>query len=332
MATAASSSPPFNIFDLCSYDPPPPLKLTSVQIKSCSEALDFFRQILRSPATITREFDRLQDVRLTRNDVMKRCRAALMDVNLKKNRYVDVIPFDDTRVTLYSRRGSKNMEDSYINASFISIPSSGNISRFIATQGPLPETFEDFWKMIIQHHCPVIIMLTLLDNQKMKNKCADYYQSEKGKKEFGQISVSINCTKVSSSSLVQHCLEVKDKESNNPALPVLHIQYPEWPDHGVPEDTKAVREILKRMYHIPADLGPIVVHCSAGIGRTGTYCAIHNTIQRILAGDMTSLDLPKTIAEFRNQRMGMVQTAEQFFFCYAAIVDELEDLLLKSRY
>lgn len=263
---------------------------------------------------------------------MRRCRVALQAVNSNKNRYTDVLPFDDSRVTLNLTKGTESSGNGYINASFIMIPTTGNASRFIATQGPLPETFEDFWEMIIQYRCPVIVMLTLVDNPKMMKKCADYFQAENGLREFGKIHVFTKWTRISKSSLVLRCLEVKNNKSEGPAHSVLHIQYPEWPDHGVPAETVTVREILKRIYHVPSDLGPIVVHCSAGIGRTGTYCAIHNTIQRILVGDLSSLDLVKTIVNFRSQRMGMVQTAEQFFFCYAAIVHELEELISKSKY
>ncbi|XP_059299384.1 protein-tyrosine-phosphatase PTP1-like isoform X2 [Lycium ferocissimum] len=261
----------------------------------------------------------LQATRMRASEMKSRCSVALNSVNISKNRYTDVLPFDNNRVALDpSARG-------YINASFIKI--SESVSQFIATQGPLPHTFEDFWEMIIQHHCPVIVMLTqLVDNYKIV-KCGDYFQADDGPRIFGNICIVTKWIKTSQTSLILRCLEVNYIESKEPPLCVLHIQYPDWPDHGVPKDTVAVREILKQTSSVPPSLGPIVVHCSAGIGRTGTYCAIHNTIQRILVGDMSALDLVNTITIFRSQRIGMVQTMEQYLFCYDAIIDELEDLI-----
>ncbi|XP_042498860.1 protein-tyrosine-phosphatase PTP1 [Macadamia integrifolia] len=263
--------------------------------------------------------------------MFKSCRAALDYANKEKNRYLDVLPFDRNRVVLNSSEDRGSSMGDYINASFIMSSSSESISRFIATQGPLPHTFEDFWEMVIQHHCPVIVMLTrLVDNYKMV-KCGDYFQAEDGPREFGNISISTKWIN-SDTSLVLRLLEVKHIESEELPWCVLHIQYPEWPDHGVPRDTLTVRAILKRLYHVPPTLGPIAVHCSAGIGRTGAFCTILNTIQRILVGDMSALDLANTITIFRSQRIGMVQTLEQYVFCYDAIIDELEDLISESNH
>ncbi|KAB1220687.1 Protein-tyrosine-phosphatase PTP1 [Morella rubra] len=273
-----------------SPDSPPTLALTPDQFTRCSEALRILREKLSTPQLISQEFAHLQANRITPSEMRRACTVALDGVNLCKNRYADVVPFDRTRVVLTSCTDYRASARGYINASFITTSSSENVAQFIATQGPLPHTYEDFWEMVIQYRCPVVVMLTrLVDNYK-----------------------------------VLHCIEFKSEEA---PMSVLHIQYPEWPDHGVPQDTFAVREILKRMYPVPPNLGPIVVHCSAGIGRTGTYCAIHNTIQRILAGDMSALDLVDTVTIFRSQRVGMLQTSEQYHFCYKAIIDELEDLI-----
>ncbi|KAF3525114.1 hypothetical protein F2Q69_00051429 [Brassica cretica] len=267
--------------------------------------------------------------RMLASDMLRSSTVAINSVNFEKNRYTDVVPFDNNRVVLNPCKDSRSSADGYVNASLIktSSSSSESVSEFIATQGPLPHTIEDFWEMVIQQHCPVIVMLTrLVDNYKTV-KCGDYFPAEDKPREFGNISVKTKWVKTTDTSLLLRNLEVSHKETEDQQpMSVLHIQYAEWPDHGVPKDTVAAREILKRLYQVPPSLGPIIVHCSAGIGRTGTYCAIHNTIQRILVGDMSALDLAKTVTMFRRQRIGMVQTMDQYFFCYNAIVDELGDL------
>lgn len=310
-----------------SPDFPPRIPLTSDQVKYCTDALALLKNKLRNSYIISQEFAHLQANRITPSEMNRRCIVALDAVNLNKNRYTDVLPFDNKRVVLESSSDYRPAAKGYINASFISTSSTGTVSQFIATQGPLPHTFEDFWEMVIQYHCPAIVMITkLVDNYKTV-KCGDYFQAEKGPREFGNISLSGKWTKTTNTSLVLRHLEVNRREVEDTPLSILHIQYPEWPDHGVPIDTSSVREIFKRLYHLPPSLGPIVVHCSAGIGRTGTYCTIHNTIQRILAGDMSAVDIANTVSVFRSQRIGMVQTQDQYIFCYEAIVDELEDLV-----
>ncbi|KAK7343804.1 hypothetical protein VNO77_12841 [Canavalia gladiata] len=309
-----------------SPDYPSRIPLTSDQLKHCTEALSLLKEKLHAPHRITQEFSHLQANRITPSEMRRRCTVALDAVNLSKNRYTDVLPFDKNRIVLKSSTDYRPAALGYINASFVST-SPGNVSEFIATQGPLPHTYEDFWEMIIQHHCPAIVMLTrLVDNYKMV-KCGDYFQAEDGPREVGNISIIGKWMNTTETSLVLRHLEINHRGVEDAPLSVLHIQYPEWPDHGVPKDTFAVREMFKRLYLLPPNLGPIVVHCSAGIGRTGTYCTIHNTVQRILAGDMSAVDIANTVAVFRSQRIGMVQTQDQYIFCYKAIIDELEDLV-----
>ncbi|KAL6178062.1 hypothetical protein ACLB2K_049582 [Fragaria x ananassa] len=266
----------------------PRVVLTPDQHKWCSQALKVFKDKLDKPGQISREFDELYEV------------------------------------VLKGRSNSSGGD--YINASFVMT----SVSRFIATQGPVPNTYEDFWEMVMQYRCPVVIMLTRLDS----GKCGEYFRAE-DEINFGNVCIVTKWigsseSGGSSSSLVLRLLEVRRKAgSEEPPVSVLHIHYPEWPDHGVPADTHDVREILKGLiYQVePPELGPIVVHCSAGIGRTGTYCTIHDTMKRILSGDMSALDLVGTIVTFRSQRDGMVETLKQYQFCYSAIVDELEDLI-----
>lgn len=327
LSPSSSSSPSlFGPFDPAA-DPPRRLPLSPDQFDRCSKALDSLKEKLQMPQQIRRDFHLLEANRMGPSEMKTRCLVASDKVNSSKNRYSNVLPFDQNRVVLNPCKDYRPTARGYINASPIKTSSAESISQFIATQGPLPHTFEDFWEMVIQCRCAAIVMLTqLVDNYRMV-KCGDYFQAEDGPRVFGNICIVTKSIKTTDTLLVLRHLEVNYRESEDPPLSVLHIQYPEWPDHGVPKDTLAVREIFRRTYNVPQSLGPIVVHCSAGIGRTGTYCMIHNTVQRILSGDMLALDLAETVTTFRSQRIGMVQTLEQFLFCYVAIVDELQEIV-----
>ncbi|KAJ8431434.1 hypothetical protein Cgig2_014927 [Carnegiea gigantea] len=225
------------------------------------------------------------DERLELAEFTKLCTVALRAINLGKNRYDDISPVEGS-------------------------------PQFIAAQGPMRCTCEDFWEMVLQYRCPAIVMLTCLVDQTQFVKCDDYFQQEDGPRKFGNISVITKQMAKTESSLVLRLLEVTKAKSEEPPLSVLHIHYPDWPDHSVPEDTLAIREILKRTYNL-----------SPGVGRTGTYCVIHDTIQRILAGDMTALDVVNTLAVFRSQREEMVQNLDQYFYCHEAVVDALEEVI-----
>uniref|UniRef100_A0A0D9XPN8 Tyrosine-protein phosphatase domain-containing protein n=1 Tax=Leersia perrieri TaxID=77586 RepID=A0A0D9XPN8_9ORYZ len=210
---------------------------------------------------------------------------------------------DESRVHLKSSTDDQPSSNDYINASFIKTDGRGE-SQFISTQGPLVKTFEDFWQMIHDNHCSVIVMVTKFDVA----KCDGYLPLKQGEeRDYGKFRVKTTELREDGALVLRGLeLEVQQNESRI-VRHVLHILYSEWPDHGVPYNSASVRQILKRLYGIPRE-HPIVAHCSAGIGRTGAYITIHNAIERILLGDMDSLDLSRTVKKFRSQRPGMVQT------------------------
>ncbi|XP_076918314.1 protein-tyrosine-phosphatase PTP1-like [Bidens hawaiensis] len=303
------------------------------QLGYCIQALEFFKAKRADQPLIAKEFKYFKDHPHgsdVESEVNGGCLVAKLDVNYAKNRHENVLAFDGSRVVIDPCNDPSSM--GYINASFVTseVNPSESVSRFIAAQGPLPDTFHDFWEMILQNHCPAIVMLTKLVEDNGELKCDEYYQAEDGPRLFGNIRTVTRNIPSTDSLLVLCEMLVTREESEDPPLPVWHIRYLEWPDRGVPSNTSAVREIFKRIWNIPSSKGPIVVHCSAGVGRTGTYCGVHNTIQRILVGDLSALDLEKTIRGFRFQRMGMVKNLDQYVFCHDAIIDILDDLISDS--
>uniref|UniRef100_A0A0E0FA20 Tyrosine-protein phosphatase domain-containing protein n=1 Tax=Oryza meridionalis TaxID=40149 RepID=A0A0E0FA20_9ORYZ len=145
-------------------DEPSPPALTPEQVGLCREALEYFEGMCGRPDAMSDEFRRLQD---TRHELMRSSNEARNAANREKNRYIDVVPFDTTRVRLKRSTTSQTSSNDYINASFIKVTEDNRVAKFISTQGPLAKTFDDFWEMVYEYQCPVIVMLTQFDSLKV---------------------------------------------------------------------------------------------------------------------------------------------------------------------
>uniref|UniRef100_A0AAQ5X3Z4 protein-tyrosine-phosphatase n=1 Tax=Amphiprion ocellaris TaxID=80972 RepID=A0AAQ5X3Z4_AMPOC len=235
--------------------------------------------------------------------------------NKSKNRYKNILPFDTTRVEIREMDPDVPGSD-YINANYIR---EGKV--FIATQGCLQNTVTDFWKMVYQENTHVIVMTTK-EMERGRNKCVRYWPDLHGMKEFGKVLVR-NVDERPAQDYILRKLEVTRLDRKEPLRYIWHYQYLSWPDHGVPNEPGGVlwflEEVNRTQSTIP-DTGPIVVHCSAGIGRTGTIIVIDILIDIInRQGLDCDIDIPKTIQRVRQQRSGMVQTEAQYKFIYMAV-------------
>uniref|UniRef100_A0A8C7RNT1 protein-tyrosine-phosphatase n=1 Tax=Oncorhynchus mykiss TaxID=8022 RepID=A0A8C7RNT1_ONCMY len=239
--------------------------------------------------------------------------------NKSKNRYKNILPFDTTRVEI--READTDVPGSdYINANYIRV-SSGSGKVFIATQGCLQNTVVDFWKMVYQENTHVIVMTTK-EMERGRNKCVRYWPDLNATKEFGKVSVK-NVEECQAQDYILRELEVTRLDRRELVRYIWHYQYLSWPDHGVPNEPGGVLSFLEQVNRTQSaipETGPIVVHCSAGIGRTGTIIVIDILIDIInRQGLDCDIDIPKTIQSVRQQRSGMVQTEAQYKFIYMAV-------------
>ncbi|XP_039611514.1 tyrosine-protein phosphatase non-receptor type 11b isoform X1 [Polypterus senegalus] len=245
--------------------------------------------------------------------------------NKSKNRYKNILPFDTTRVEL-KETDPEILGSDYINANYIQSvqEDSRQLCKgkvFIATQGCLQNTVKDFWKMVYQENTHVIVMTTK-EVERGRNKCVRYWPDMEATKEYGSLQVR-NIEERTAQDYVLRKLEVSCLNRDEPHRYIWHYQYLSWPDHGVPNEPGGVLSFLEQVNRtqqsIP-DTGPIVVHCSAGIGRTGTIIVIDILIDIInRQGLDCDIDIPKTIQMVRRQRSGMVQTEAQYKFIYMAV-------------
>lgn len=252
--------------------------------------------------------------------------AASAPLNISKNRYCNVLPLDSTRVRLTELDGQPNSD--YINASIIKSECGGQALghyNYIASQAPPFDTMGDFWRMVWEQNSSVLVMLTKL-LERCRRKADAYWPEEEGTSlNYGDFQVYLKKQCVTSTmairALLLRPLSARDDE---PGREIYHLHYLAWPDHGTPRSCASILELLIIMRDFVSRarvnqslFGPVVVQCSAGIGRTGTLIAIHQSLELISA--QGSCDVPKTVELLRRQRCGAVQTEEQYVFIYRTI-------------
>uniref|UniRef100_A0A8C0S7T9 Receptor-type tyrosine-protein phosphatase C n=1 Tax=Canis lupus familiaris TaxID=9615 RepID=A0A8C0S7T9_CANLF len=235
--------------------------------------------------------------------------------NQNKNRYVDILPYDYNRVELSDINGDAG--SNYINASYID--GFKEPRKYIAAQGPRDETVDDFWRMIWEQKATVIVMVTRCEEGN-RNKCAEYWPSmEEGTRAFGDVIVKITEHKRCPDYIIQK-LNITNKKEKATGREVTHIQFTSWPDHGVPEDPHLLLKLRRRVNAFSNFFsGPIVVHCSAGVGRTGTYIGIDAMLEGLEAEN--KVDVYGYVVKLRRQRCLMVQVEAQYILIHQALVE-----------
>uniref|UniRef100_H0XFH0 Receptor-type tyrosine-protein phosphatase eta n=1 Tax=Otolemur garnettii TaxID=30611 RepID=H0XFH0_OTOGA len=239
--------------------------------------------------------------------------AAEMAENRGKNRYNNVLPYEISRVKLSIQTHST---DDYINANYM--PGYHSKKEFIATQGPLPNTLKDFWRMVWEKNVYAIIMLTKCVEQG-RTKCEEYWPSKQAQ-DYGDITVAMTSEMVLPEWTIRD-FTVKNVLTSE-SHPLRQFHFTSWPDHGVPDTTDLlinfrylVRDYMKQS---PPE-SPILVHCSAGVGRTGTFIAIDRLIYQI--ENENTVDVYGIVYDLRMHRPLMVQTEDQYVFLNQCVLD-----------
>ncbi|XP_035877919.1 tyrosine-protein phosphatase non-receptor type 3 isoform X5 [Phyllostomus discolor] len=245
--------------------------------------------------------------------------VAKLPQNLDKNRYKDVLPYDTTRVLL---QGSED----YINASYVNmeIPAADLVNKYIAAQGPLPHTCAQFWQVVWDQKLPLIVMLTTL-TERGRTKCHQYWPDPPDVVEHGNFHIRCQSEDCTIAYVFREMLVTNTQTGEEHT--VTHLQYVAWPDHGVPDDSSDFLEFVNYVRSLRVDTEPVLVHCSAGIGRTGVLVTMETAmclIERNLP--VYPLDI---VRKMRDQRAMMVQTSSQYKFVCEAILRVYEEGLVQ---
>ncbi|XP_029383492.1 receptor-type tyrosine-protein phosphatase H isoform X6 [Echeneis naucrates] len=245
-------------------------------------------------------------------------RAAVLPENKAKNRFNNVLPYDWCRVKLTT--SNPNETSDYINASYM--PGYNREREYIATQGPLPSTVGDFWRMIWEQRVKGIVMVTNCV-ELGRTKCERYWPADSKPNLQGQLVITLR-SEIQERNWTLREFNLKHKSTSEERM-VKHFHFTAWPDHGVPLGTNVLiqfRELVRRHIEKEGDGAPTVVHCSAGVGRTGTLIALDVLLQQLK--QKRAVGINAFVHKMRLSRPYMVQTESQYVFLHQCMMDSLE--------
>ncbi|XP_046715624.1 protein tyrosine phosphatase receptor type Fa isoform X16 [Silurus meridionalis] len=242
--------------------------------------------------------------------------SANLPCNKFKNRLVNIMPYESSRVCLQPIRGVEGSD--YINASFID--GYRQQKAYIATQGPLAETTEDFWRMLWEHNSTIVVMLTKL-REMGREKCHQYWPAERSARY--QYFVVDPMAEYNMPQYILREFKVTDARDGQ-SRTIRQFQFTDWPEQGVPKTGEGFIDFIGQVHKTKEQFGqdgPITVHCSAGVGRTGVFITLSIVLERMRYEGV--VDLFQTIKTLRTQRPAMVQTEDQYQLCYRAALEYL---------
>lgn len=249
------------------------------------------------------------------------CATAQGESNIKKNRHPDFLPYDHARVKL-KVEGSPSRSD-YINASPI-IEHDPRMPAYIATQGPLSHTIADFWQMVWESGCSVIVMLTPLVEDGVKQ--CDRYWPDEGSSLYHVYEVNLVSEHIWCEDFLVRSFYLKNVQTQETRT-LTQFHFLSWPAEGTPASTRPLLDFRRKVNKCYRGRScPIIVHCSDGAGRTGTYVLIDMVLNRMAKG-VKEIDIAATLEHVRDQRPGLVRSKDQFEFALTAVAEEVNAIL-----
>ncbi|XP_057179451.1 receptor-type tyrosine-protein phosphatase beta-like [Triplophysa rosa] len=300
-----------------STNPVPKRIRADTEVASSVRAANFENHLTKLQADssyfLSEEFEDLKDVGRSQTQ-----NSARLPGNRSKNRYNNILPYDSTRVRLSCLNGEPCSD--FINANYM--PANNFIWEYIATQGPLPGTKDDFWRMVWEQNAHSIVMVTQCVERGMV-KCDRYWPPDSEPLCYGDVVVQMISEKILPEWTIRDFKILCEGQLRYPRM-VRQFHYTIWPDHGVPETTLSLVQFVRtvRVYiNRTTRTGVSVVHCSAGVGRTGTFIVLDRVLQQLDSN--CTVDIYGCVFDLRLHRPCMVQTECQYAYVHQCVRDVL---------